>query len=64
MVFSGVLFALAGVWLDRQIGTVPLFTIVLAVLGFAGGVANVYYSYKRDMKRIEEETAARRAGPK
>lgn len=63
MVFSGVLFALAGLWLDRQLGWTPVLTIVLAVVGFTGGVLAVYYRYKRDIARIEAETAAlRRAG--
>lgn len=63
MVFSGVLFSLAGLWLDRQLGWTPILTIVLAIVGFAGGVASVYYRYKRDIARIEAETAAlRRAG--
>ncbi len=62
VVLIGVLFALAGVWLDRLLGTVPWFTIVLTVVGFVGAVANVYYRYKRDMERLEAEAAARRAG--
>lgn len=62
LAFSGVIFALAGLWLDRQIGTVPVFTVVLAVLGFVGAVANVYYRYKREIERIEAETAALRRG--
>ena len=61
MVFAGVIFALVGLWLDRQLGLTPVLTIVLAVLGFAGGVAGVYYRYKRDIARIEAETAALRS---
>ena len=64
MVIIGVLFALAGLWLDRRLGTVPWFTIVFTVVGFAGAVANVYQRYKRDMERTEAEAAARRAGGK
>ncbi len=60
MVLSGVLFALFGLWLDRRLGTIPLFTIVLTVVGFVGSVLNVYYRYKRDIERIEAETAALR----
>ncbi|MEM9561623.1 MAG: AtpZ/AtpI family protein [Actinomycetota bacterium] len=63
MVFAGVIFALAGLWLDRQLGWTPILTIVLAVVGFAGGVASVYYRYKRDIAELEAEAAAmRRAG--
>ncbi|MEL6984173.1 MAG: AtpZ/AtpI family protein [Actinomycetota bacterium] len=60
MVFAGVIFALAGLWLDRQLGWTPILTIVLAILGFVGGVLGVYYRYKRDIERIEAETAALR----
>lgn len=60
MVLAGVLFALIGLWIDKRIGTVPLFTIVLTIVGFTGSVLNVYYRYKRDIERIEAETAALR----
>lgn len=60
MVFAGVIFSLIGLWLDRQLGWTPILTIVLAVLGFVGGVLGVYYKYKRDITRIEAETAALR----
>ncbi len=62
LVFSGVIFALVGLWLDRRFGTVPWFTIGLAVTGFIGALANVYYRYDQDMARHESEAAARRAG--
>lgn len=62
LAFSGVVFALIGLWLDRWLGTVPLFTVGLAVLGFVGAVANVYYRYKREIERIEAETAVLRRG--
>ncbi len=63
LILSGVLFSLAGLWLDKRLGTVPLFTIVLAIVGFGGAVANVYYRYTREIDRLEAETAAvRKAG--
>lgn len=60
MVAGGVLFALGGLWLDRQLGLTPLLTIVLAILGFAGGVASVYYRYQRDIAEVEAQTEALR----
>lgn len=60
LVLSGVLFALAGVWLDRRFDTTPLFIIVLSILGFTGAVLNVYYRYKRDIERLEAEAAEMR----
>ncbi len=62
LAFSGVVFALIGLWLDRRLGTVPWFTIGLAILGFAGSVMNIYYRYQRDMARHEEEARVRKAG--
>lgn len=62
LVFTGVIFALGGLWLDRRFGTTPLFIIVLSLLGFVGSVLNVYYKYRAEIARIEEETAALRQG--
>ena len=62
MVFSGVLFSLAGLWIDKQLGLTPLFTIVLAIVGFVGGVLSVYYRYRADTERLEAEAAELRNG--
>lgn len=62
IVLSGVIFALAGLWLDRRFGTTPLFIIVLSVLGFTGSVLNVYYKYRNEIAKIEAETEALRKG--
>jgi len=62
LAFSGVIFSLIGLWLDRRLGTLPWFTVGLAVLGFAGSVANVYYRYQRDIARDEEAARLRKAG--
>ena len=58
MVFSGVLFALVGLWLDNRFGLTPILTIVLAVVGFTGGVLSVYYRYKRDISLLEDDALA------
>lgn len=60
MVAGGVLFSLGGLWLDRQLGLTPLLTIVLAILGFTGGVLSVYYRYRRDIAEIDAQTEALR----
>lgn len=59
LVVPGVLFALAGLWLDRRLGSTPVLTIALAVVGFVGSVLAVYYRYKRDIAEAEAETAPR-----
>ncbi|HLI57006.1 MAG TPA: AtpZ/AtpI family protein [Actinomycetota bacterium] len=42
---------LFGVWLDHKIHTTPLFTIVLCLLGFAGGAINLIRSVSVDPSR-------------
>jgi F0F1-type ATP synthase assembly protein I len=34
-------FALAGLWLDKRVGTSPLFTVLGVLLGFAGGTISL-----------------------
>ncbi len=63
LVLSGVVFALAGVWIDKKLETTPLFILVLSVLGFGGSALNIYYRYNREMREHEAEAAARRKGP-
>ena len=58
LAFSGVIFSLIGLWIDRRLGTVPWFTVTLAALGFFGAVANIYYRYKRDMDRHDGKAQA------
>lgn len=40
-----VVFALAGIWLDRRLGTMPLFTLV----GTVGGAVLSFLSVYRDV---------------
>lgn len=52
------LFAYAGYWLDRLLGTKPVLFAVLMVVGYAGGVYHVVLSVKR--REVLEETKAKR----
>jgi len=61
LAFSGVIFSLIGLWIDRKLGTIPWFTVGLAALGFFGAVANIYYRYTRDIDRDEAQARARQA---
>lgn len=61
LVFSGVIFGLIGLYLDRRIGTTPVFVIVFSILGFTGAVASIYYRYKHQIAQIQAETDALRA---
>ncbi|MCU0267377.1 MAG: AtpZ/AtpI family protein [Acidimicrobiales bacterium] len=55
LVMSPLLFALIGFGLDRWLGTVPVLTILFAVVGFAGAAVKLYYAYKFEMDRHEAE---------
>lgn len=51
LTLAPLLMALLGLWLDRTIDTVPVFTISLAVIGFLGVFVKLYYVYRHDMAR-------------
>ena len=39
-----------GLWLDRQLGTEPWFTLLLLLAGIAAGFRNLYHLFKRYFK--------------
>lgn len=45
-----VVFSLAGVWLDRRLGTIPLFTLVGTLGGAVLGFMSVYRDVASDQK--------------
>ena len=53
LVFSPLLLALIGYGLDRLFGTLPILTIVFAVVGLLGAVTKIYYSYRAEMEQHE-----------
>jgi F0F1-type ATP synthase assembly protein I len=53
LVLSPLLLALIGYGLDRLVGTVPVITIVFAVLGLAGAVIKLYFGYRNEMEAHE-----------
>lgn len=55
LAFAPMLLALLGLWLDRTLGTVPLFTLVLALVGVLGVGTKLYYSYKNSMAALHEQ---------
>jgi F0F1-type ATP synthase assembly protein I len=54
MVFTPLLFAAAGWWLDGRIGTRPLFAILFGALALVGVSVRVYYEYVARMAKEEE----------
>jgi len=53
-----VIFGAAGWLLDGAVGTRPIFTVLLAVLGLAAAFYNIYFSYTRRMAEVTEERNA------
>ena len=53
-----VIFGAAGWLLDGAVGTRPIFTVALVVLGLAAAFYNIYFSYTRRMAEATEERNA------
>lgn len=52
----------AGGWLvDRWLDTLPIFTAVLALVGFVGKLLAMWYHYAATMDRLADEAASARA---
>lgn len=47
LVLAPVILALVGLWLDRTLGTLPVFTVGLAVFGAIGAGVAQYYAYQQ-----------------
>lgn len=55
LALSPVIFALIGLWLDRKLGTTPVFVIGLAVFGIVGAGLKLYYAYRYEMAQHAEK---------
>lgn len=55
LVLSPLILALVGFGIDKLFGTVPLFTVLFAVLGLIGVVVKIYYNYRAEMEAHEAE---------
>ena len=49
-------FVLAGVWLDRRLGTLPLFTVVAT---FVGSGVGGFWLYRRVRQQLKRDDARR-----
>jgi hypothetical protein len=54
-VVSPVVLALLGLWLDRTVGTTPVFCVIGAVLGLVGATISIYYGYRNRMAELAEK---------
>ena len=61
LVLGAVVFGLIGLVIDRQLGTTPVFLLVLTVAGLAGASISIYYRYKHRIAQIQAETESLRA---
>ena len=57
------LFVAAGFGLDHWFGTLPVFVIVMTVVGSVGIFARFYYGYAARMDELDAERRAKLAGP-
>lgn len=58
-----VLFLALGFGLDRLLGTMPVFMVVMVVLGAIGLFAKFKYRYEERMDELDRERLAKLAGP-
>jgi F0F1-type ATP synthase assembly protein I len=54
LVLTPVLLGIAGYFLDGEIGTRPIFTVVLAIIGVVGAVVTAYYRYTGRIDQMDE----------
>lgn len=47
------LFAVVGHMLDRRLGTIPLFTVVLIIFAVVGMFVRIWFAYDREMNEHE-----------
>lgn len=58
LVLSGVILGLIGLYIDRKLGTTPLFVVSLTILGFVGSGISLYYRYKHQIAELQKEAQA------
>ena len=63
LVIIPFVFAVPGWFLDRAVGTSPLFAFVTGAFGLAGVVARAYWEYSAKMDRLQAELPGRKQRP-
>ena len=61
LTLSAAALGFFGWWLDRRLGTSPVFLLTLGLLGFLGSALALYYRYTAQIARLRAETEALRA---
>ncbi|MHB1139681.1 MAG: AtpZ/AtpI family protein [Microthrixaceae bacterium] len=57
LALAPVILGLLGLWLDRTLGTTPLFLLLFTVFGFVGAGVKIYCTYRYEMAQHETDTA-------
>lgn len=60
LAMSPLILGLIGLWIDRRVGTTPLFVISLALFGLIGAGLKVFYTYRYEMAQHSAKLAALR----
>lgn len=55
-----ILFAVLGLWLDRRVGTTPVFGVALAVFAMVGVFLRAWYHYVARVDALEKGKAWKR----
>ncbi len=61
LVLGPVLFAIVGLFVDRRLGTTPLFIIGLTLFAIVGAAVSSYYRYRYEIDQLEAETLVLKA---
>ena len=56
---SILLFLLAGQWIDRKLGTAPLFLMLFVFLGAGGSFYSIYRKLTEEQRREDEQRRQR-----
>jgi F0F1-type ATP synthase assembly protein I len=59
LALSPVILALLGLWLDRTVGTTPVFCVLFAVIGFVGVAVKIFFVYRHGMAAHASERSDR-----
>ena len=57
LALAPVILGLLGLWLDRTLGTVPVFLVTFTLLGFAGAGVKIYFTYRYEMAQHADDVA-------
>jgi hypothetical protein len=52
LVLAPLLLGLLGFWVDRQVGTTPVLTVLFALAGISGAAIRLYYGYRYAMAAL------------